>query len=359
MNLLIENCDFFENSLSDVVGVLNGLIHKEDRNHDDHKRIKNILDDLDSFNISFILEDINMVMYTMLLSMKNASVRLIESQEISFKELVFPNEDIENDYVRLITQCVEIHDLLKNKYHMSDEEIEYLYPNSKLVNVRVSLSIKELVYFIITCGKYNETLDIILLFSNYDKLMESIVTLSMALIDLIKVDDLFIRLKLDEENRRMILDSTAVNIHMVSNEDYIDYCMKMNNNEVKLSTIGACSSVAYRYIVSNIPKQDIKIENFNDFIDQEYFGIILPRIYTEVDVDDANLIDGYIYDWYLLVNKYKDFLEYESEAVLCCLGCFNNIFKMNTPIYNYFELDVNELSEVEELMNIVQTKLLH
>ena len=358
MKLLIENCDFFEDSLKEVIQVLNEMLHKEDRNHEDDKRIRNILDDLDSFNISFILEDVDMVVYTMLLSMKNVSIGLIESEELSFKELVFPNEKIEREYIRLITQCNEIHGILKNKYNMNDIEIEYLDPNSKLVNLRVSLSIKDLVYFIISCGKYDETLDINLLFSEYNDLMELFVTMAMSLTDMFVVDDLFIRMKLDEENRKHILNETTENITIISNEEYINYCIQENNVEVKLSTIGACSLVGYRHIVNNIPKQDIKIENFIDFVQQEYFGIMLPQVYLEVDSDDANLIDGYIYDWYNLVNAYKEFDEHTLEEVLCCLGCFNNIFKMNTPIYNYFELDVEELTELEELMKTVQGKLL-
>jgi hypothetical protein len=357
--MIIENCDFFEETLIDVMQVLNELIHNENRNHEDMKRIRNILDDLDNFNITFILEDIDMIQYTMLLSMKHASIGIIDKDEISFKELVFPNDEMEKDYIRLITQSVEIHNLLKDKYNFPVEEIEYIYPNSKLMTVRVSLSIKDLLYFILSCGKYNETIDLNLVFSDYDNLTEIIVTVAMSLTDMIKVDDLFIRMKLDEENRGIILDSTTMNINIVSNEEYIDYCIKTNNVEVKLSTIGACSLVAYRYIVNNLPKQDIKIENFNDFIDQEYYGIILPKNYTEIEGDDANLIDGYIYDWYLLVNKYKEFSEYEHEQILCCLGCFTNIFKMNTPIYNYFELDAQGLFEVEELMNVVQNKLIH
>ena len=180
----------------------------------------------------------------------------------------------------------------------------------------------------------------------------------MSLSDMIIVDDLFIRMKLDEENRKLLLNESTENITVISNEDYIDYCMQVNNVEVKLSTIGACSLVGYRYIVNNIPKQDIKIENFNDFIQQEYFGIILPQKYLEVDADDANLIDGYIYDWYNLINEYKKYPDCEFESVLCGLGCFNNIFKMNTPIYNYFELDTIGLTELEELMCMIQNKLL-
>lgn len=359
MNLIIENCDFFEDSLFDVMKVLNELVNKDERNYEDDKRIRNILDDLDNFNISFIMEDIDMLEYTMLLSMKNVSVAQIYILgETSFKELNFPDENVEQEYIRLITQCMEIRRLLKTKYDMNDKEVEYLEPISKLVTVRVSVSIKGLFYFLATCAKYNELIDINVAFSNYDELYESIVTVAMSLSDLIIVDDLFMRMRLDEHNRNSILESNGTSIFLISNEEYIDYCMQMNNNSVKLSTIGACSLIAYREIVENIPKQEIKIENFYDFIDQENFGVTLPEIYNDVDEMDANVIDGYIYSWYLLVNKLKEFEGHEEDQFLCCLNCFMHIFKMNTAIYNYFEMDMGEVTEVGEIMNLVQNEIL-
>ncbi len=359
MNLIIENCDFFEDALIEVMQVLNELITKEDRNYDDTKRIRNLLDDLDNFNITFILEDVDTMVYTMLLSMKNISVGKIEIlDEIAFKELTFPNEELEQKYISLITQCVDIRRMLKLKYNMVDKEIEYLEPNSKLVSVRISLSIRGMFYFIATCAKYNELIDINLLFSDYDNLMEYIVTIALSLSDLIVVDDIFMRMRLDEYNRKAVLESTDAPIFMISDEEYIRYCMQVNNNSVKLSIIGSCSLVAYREILENIPKQDIKIENFNDFIDQENFGISLPAVYKSVERDDANVLDGYIYDWYLLVYKLKEFEGYDMEKVLCCLNCFVNVFKMNTPIYNYFEIDTCGVTEVEEIMQKVQTEIL-
>ena len=49
---------------------------------------------------------------------------------------------------------------------------------------------------------------------------------------------------------------------------------------------------------------------------------------------------------------------YDIEKVLCCLNCFVNVFKMNTPIYNYFEIDMGEVTEVGEIMEKVQTEIL-
>ena len=96
-----------------------------------------------------------------------------------------------------------------------------------------------------------------------------------------------------------------------------------------------------------------------DFIEQEQFRVVLPRSYAEIECDLANKIDQYIYNWYMLVYNLKTEEGTEHIQMLCCLGCFNHVFKMNVPIYSYFEMDTNELTEVEELMSIVQHKLLN
>lgn len=358
MRLIIENSDFFETGLSDVADVLLEITHKEEKSFDDIRRIRNILDDLESFNLTFILEDVDMITYTTLLSMRQISVGLMEN-DIAFKTIEFPSEKQLLEYERLIKEYVEIQKELKSQYNMSRKEIEYLEPNSKLVNVRVSVSITELFYFILLCAKYDENMDVIVALSNFDELTEKLVTIAMSINDIINTDDLFIRLKLDDENREYLLDAVGENIRIISNEEYIDYCMKNNLCEVKLSTIGSCSMVAYREFVENTPKQSIKLENMYDFVNQEQFRVVLPRKYMEIEGELANKIDQYIYNWYLLVYSLKTEPDSEYLQMLCCLGCFNNIFKMNAPIYSYFEIDTTEVTEVEELMNVIQQKLLN
>ena len=357
MRLIIENSDFFENGLFDVANALLELAQKEDKDFEDIRRIRNILDDLESFNLSFILEDVDMIVYTTLLSIRQISVSLVPG-DICFKPVEFPNEKGLKEYERLISEYVEIREALIKDYKMTRKEIEYLEPNSKLINVRVSASITDLFYLFLLCAKYDETMDIVLAFSDFDDLTEKLVTIAMSINDIINTDDLFIRLKLDEENRQYILDTVGENIRIISNEEYIDYCMKNDICEVKLSTIGSCSMVAYRELVENTPKQSIKIENMYDFIDQENFRVVLPRSYSEIEGDLANKIDQYIYNWYLLVYSLKAEQGFEYSQMLCCLGCFSNIFKLNAPLYSYFELDTAEFSEFEELMSIVQHKLL-
>lgn len=357
MNLIIENCDFFVDDLLSVLNVLNDLINREDRDYKVDREIKNILDDLDNFNITFILEDLDMETYTMILSMKNIAVSLISREDISFKELNFPNDNLEKEYERLIVQYMMIRNELKNLYEITDKELEYIEPNSKLVTVRLSASVKQLLYFILSCAKYDETVDINLLFSNHDELLESMVTIALSLTDLIKVDDIFIRMSLEENNRQYLLNSTEVCVNVISNEEYIDYCIKNGINKVNLSVIGTCSLVAYREMVDKTPKQSIKIENFYEFINQDNFNITLPVIYSCIEDDLVNIIEKYIYDWFNLVNELKQFGDYRREEMLCCLGCYDNIFKSNMILESYFKLGSSEVTEINEMIYELEHKI--
>lgn len=356
MKLRAENLDIYPDTLLDVVNITRDIIQKEDRTFDDNRRIKNILDDLDSFNMTIEIQDIDMIQYSMLLSMNNITVELIENNNIKFKTIEFPNEELKNEYERLINQYNVFSELLD----LPDLLLQYMQPNSRLVDVRISMSIKDFVSFILACSKYDETLDLIVLISDFDDVLENLVTMSMSLRDMVYVDDLFIRMQLDEENRRAMLDSGVININVVSNEDYIQHCMEKDKVDVKLSTIGTCSLVAYRDIVSKIPKQQIKIENFFDLINQEYMSLTFPIEYLQLDEDVSNAIDGYIYDWYSLLYELKKYDGTELETMLCCLGCYSNIFKMNTMLDNYFMLLYNsELSEVKDLMNVLGQKIMN
>lgn len=346
INLMIENCDFYENSLRDVLEVMGELIDKEDRDYNDVKRIKNVIDDLDSFNISFVLEDVDNVIYTMLLGMNHIYVEAIENN-VCFKGLEFPNDEMQHEYERLITQYMNVRNILINEYNINEKELEYLEPNSRLYNVRVSLSIKQLLTFILTCSQYDETIDVVVTFSNYDELMENIVTIALSLFDIIKSDDLFMRMPLDEENRKTVFYSNGIS-NLLSNEDYLHYCVD-NNLLTKVSAIGGCSLVAYKELVTKLPNHEIKIENFRDFIQQANFDILLPMTYGDVDENLMFELEGYIYSWYNLVNSFKESEEYSSEALMCCLGCFMNIFKLNTGLQNIQNLDLN-LSENENLL---------
>ena len=340
----------------DVIDIVKDLILKDDRSRDDIKRIKNIIDDLDSFNMTIILQDIDMIKYSMLLSMKNINVeRIDEIDNIQFKELDLGDKELNYIYSRLIQQYHAFNSVLG----LDSTLMEYLQPNSRLVSVRISMSIKDFIYFTLTCSKYDELIDVNVLLSNFDDLLEKLVTVGTSLYDIMIVDDLFIRMTLDEENRRMILDSGSININIISNEEYINHCIDSYKADVKLSTIGSCSLVAYRELVCSLPKQQIKIENFFDLINQDYISITFPKEFSELDPNLLNALDGYIYEWYTMVDKLSKFEGLELESMLCCLGCFSNIFKMNTSIENYFTiLHESELSEIFDLLSVLEDKLI-
>jgi hypothetical protein len=354
MKLFAENIDFYPDTLIDIIDILLDLTNKEERSFEEIKRIKNIVDDLDSFNMTVTLQDIDMLKYTLLLSFDNITVDLVEDDDMRFKEIEFENSKNVEKYNRLITQYKAFEEILG----LEDKLMQYIQPNSRLVNARVSMSVKDFVYFALLCSKYDELLDINVLLSNFDDLLEKLVTVSLALYNLYFVDDLFIRVGLDEENRKSLLDSGTINACIVSNEEYIQHCIDTFKASVKLSVIGSCSLVAYREIVDYLPKQQIKIENISGMIQQEYISLTFPREFSEIDPNVANALDGYVYEWYQFIDELKKDDEEKNNILLCCLGCFSSVFKMNTAIENYFKLITEtNMSEVFDLMNVVVNKL--
>ena len=105
MKLMAENIDIFPETLIDVIDVTQEIIYKEDRNHDDNKRIRNIIDDLDSFNMSLVIQDIDMIKYSMLLSIDCITVELLE-KNIEFKQMDFNDECMNNESYILYARSI-------------------------------------------------------------------------------------------------------------------------------------------------------------------------------------------------------------------------------------------------------------
>ena len=355
MNLVIENCDIFEEMLYDIIQVIRELLNNE-RTYKENNRIKNILDDLDNFNFTFQLNGVNIIRYTMLLSMKDVNVELINVTN-DYDEIPFSNKEDMEKYLVLLKQFNAWNEILTEKYELPEGLLSYIQPNSRLVNIRISCSIKELMYFINSCLKYNELIDIAVLISEQDELLEGIVSVANLLNDIIVADDLFIRIMLDEDNRNNLLTNGTTFVNVISNEDYIKHCINNYKADVKVSIIGSCSLVAYRKIINSIPKHHIKVENFLDTIKEEFVSITLPKEYCELPDEILNALSVYIQEWFELSQK-LNVNEFANEKMLCYLGCYLNVFKMNTMIENYFKL-VNDpgLTEVYEIMRIVEQKL--
>lgn len=358
MNMVVENCDIYSEVLGDIIQVLLEIVHEEDKTYEHNIRIRNILDDLDNFNITMQLNEIDMIKYTMLLSMKNIEVERIDmGGPIKFYNINFTVEDDKEDYIKLIDWYKRLRELLIEKYNFDDDLLQYIEPNSRLVDIRVSMSIKDFVYFIISCAKYNELMDIMVMISNYDDIFDYLVSISTLLNNLIVVDDLFIRTMLDPDNRRELMQYEDTEVYIISNEDYINHCLEYNKAGVKLSTIGTCTMVAYRELVSLLPKQQIKIENLQDVILEDSVNTLLPKEFCEVDEYIVTNIHNFAQAWYNLSKRLNP-TEYSNEIMLCSLGCFSNVFKMNTMIENYYKLQYeSENSEVKDIMNIVQQKI--
>lgn len=355
MNMVIENCDIFEEMLYDIIQMMREILNN-DRTYKENNRIKNILDDLDNFNFTFQLNGINMIKYTMLVSMKDVNVELINETN-DYEEIQFSVKEDRDRYLMLLKQFNAWGEILTDKYELPEGLLSYIQPNSRLVNVRVSCSIKEFMYFINSCLKYDELIDIALLISDQDELLENIVSVATLLNDLIIADDLFIRIMLDEDNRNNLLTNGTTFVNVISNEEYIKHCINNYKADVKVSIIGSCSLVAYRKIITNIPKQQIKVENFLDIIKEDCVSITLPKEFCELPDEILNGLSVYIQEWFELSQK-LDHNEFANEKMLCYLGCYLNVFKMNTMIENYFRL-ANEpgLTEVYEIMKIVEQKL--
>ena len=102
MNIVVENCDIFEEMLYDIIQMIRELLNNE-RTYKENNRIKNILDDLDNFNFTFQLNGTNMIRYTMLISMKDINVELVEVTN-DYEEIPFSNKEDMDKYLVLLKQ---------------------------------------------------------------------------------------------------------------------------------------------------------------------------------------------------------------------------------------------------------------
>ena len=348
----VEHCDLYSTELERIMISLNNIAEKEEKTYEECKRLRNILDDLAMYNITFRLEDINMLQYTLISSFMKSDVQFIRS--VGFEVIDFKDNELNEMYDRLMDKAQDLLFLLTEKYKFRYETIEYILPNSMYVDVSLSISIKELIEFIHTCSKYDELMDIVLAISE-NELLEQVVTIANSLYDFIHTDDVFIRTAIGDEVRED-LTTHGTNIMVLSNTDFIRDQIEHGNAEVKMSTLVHCSLVAFRDLINK--QIDVKLENFK-YRPITSNEIILPREYGEIDEDDLNLIDKYIYDWVVLIDKIEQSGEYYStELALCNLGCFGHIVRINAKVWEYFFLEkYNIIPEVEELVSSLTLKI--
>jgi hypothetical protein len=139
VKLLAENIDIYPETLIDVVDITQELICKEDRNYDDNKRIRNIIDDLDSFNMSLVIQDIDMIKYSLLLSINHITVELLD-KDITFKQMNFNDEYMDNEYNRLIEQYNAVASLIDmgGRFRLIIQDVECVKPIMKMPNLPVA-----------------------------------------------------------------------------------------------------------------------------------------------------------------------------------------------------------------------------
>ena len=110
----LEHCDLHDSEIEVIVLNLLNLSEQDQKTFIDNKRIRDILDDLLSYNITFRLENINMLQYTLLLTIRELDVEFIKS--IGFEAIEFDNEDLNDEYDRLICRACDICKILETKY---------------------------------------------------------------------------------------------------------------------------------------------------------------------------------------------------------------------------------------------------
>lgn len=352
----IEHCDLCITEMEHIFLSLNSLVEKEHKSFDDNKRIRDMIDDLEMYNITFKLSNINMLQYTLLLALRELNIDFIQS--IGYEAIEFGDEELNEEYDRLLCKSYDIESLLLDKYaYLFDQQsIEYILPNSKLVDIHMSISIKELIELIHICSKYDELMNIVLAISN-NEILEQLVTLVTSLYEYIQTDDLFIRTTIDEEIRED-LTTHGTNLMILSNTDFIKDQLDNGISNMKMSTLAHCSLVAFRDLVRRSYNFNMKLENFKyKHITQN--EIILPEEYSEIEEDDLNLIDKYIYDWITFIDKLENSdIYYSNELTLCNLGCFGHIVRMNGKVNHYFNLEYfNIIPEVMDMINNLTLKI--
>lgn len=363
MKICLENMDLDINELNNIVEVY--------ETSKDNKRLKDYIDRLELFNITFVAEDINMMMYTMLLSMNNIDVIDIPRETINFENLDFGVDYITEDYRLLIDKYYDIRqklfyefEKLYGEYDEEDEKfnmlLEYLEPNSKLIDVKLSMSIKQFIRFVVTCSKYDELIEILV---NFDDKLNEVLEIVNTIIEIaeginISSKEIFMRNLISKENRVKLIEDN-IGCVILSNEEYIKQNIKNGNSNVKASILSYGSNVAFRHIIKNFKHFNIKIEN-PKHLNSRMITSIFANEYELINDDLLNEIDKYIYDWTVLINYINLENEIYDEIVSkCYLGCFINIFKMNNLVNDYFILGVNENigGEVRTMINYIANEL--
>ena len=348
MNIELLNMDLDYGKLNDVVNFI------DNSENITYKEINDILCNLDMYNISVRINNITMMQYTLLLTMKGIKPILLKQKELKFGELTIDDKDIQSEYKRLLNEYKE---LRKELDIFSDTTLECLEPGSRLVDIEMNTSIKEFIEFINTCSKYDELLDLVLVIST-NEITQKFISILYKL-DL-NTYDVYMRSKIVKEVRDELTSlRSSTKSFIISNTDYISRELEKGNSEVKISLLTYSNYLEIRDLTNKFIDINIKLENPKliekenypiDVIVPDELGLINDEILT-------NRIDKYIYDWIVLISKIKDKKEYYYNDILACyLGCFASIFIMNNSVKDYFNLQYTDIGSqvVEMLYSLIQ-----
>ena len=129
INLELINIDIDKEILTSTINHINDLLEDEE---EQSKTVRDILDNMDMYNMTIRLHDINMLQYTLLTTIKNNNVRIINPNEITFDTVNLCDKTLEKEYYRLLSQYIELRNELS---FLSNKMLENLEPNTRLVTI--------------------------------------------------------------------------------------------------------------------------------------------------------------------------------------------------------------------------------
>lgn len=349
INMEIINMDLDEKRLIDIA---NYIVDKETIRP---KEINDLISSLDIYNITVRFNNVNMMQYTLLLTMKGINANIIKQKEIKFNKLNIEDEEIVNEYNRLLDKYLDLRERLDM---FSDVTLEALEPGSRLVDVELNMSLRDFIVFIKTCSKYDELIELVLAISG-NKITQSLI---MAIYKLeLNSQDIYMRLKVDDNIRNDLLSITNdKNIFVLSNIDNVTNNLVKGNLRERVAVIGYANYLQIRDLLNKGIDLNIKLENPKLIEKEEHALDVITTDELELlsgNEELANEVDKYIYDWICLIDKIKHTDEYYyNDIVSCHLGCFANVYAINNNINDYLNLRSTDIGNniVEILYTLVQ-----
>lgn len=340
----VKNIDLAPNDLFDFYKMVESIMMRDiDPSSKDLKTMRDIIDILSVYNIFLEIYDLNMMEFQVLNSIKELKFNIIRTK-VEYGNLNTENEELRNEYHRLTEQCKSI--IHRLDHDVSPMSLEFIEPNSKLLDVSISLSIKELMEILCLCLKYDEMLHFIVGVSN-NELMEVLISFTNLIKDLgiLNTEEVYMRYQLDEGKRELLSGGVPM---VLTDEEFVKKLVNEDNYyDLKVSMLVSLSNVAVRNIKKPYRNLNIKMENPKYIkVEECYNNLVLPVDFLSLDDYTFNELDKYVYDWFVLTQK---LLEEENmyDINICKLGCCKNIVNINGTVFDYDKLSMSDGPESE------------